>query len=289
MGPRRPTPSRSAASTRPPARVDARRETKRRIRLVHWNAEEAEERAARLLAAGYEVACRPPTSSFLREMRNDPPAAFVIDLSRIPSQGRDIALGLRLSNATRNVPIVFVGGEKEKVARVRKLLPDATYTTWPGIRGALRRAISHPAAEDLVVPRSAMEGYSGVPLAKKLGIGPGSVVSLLGAPKEFPQTLGPLPTGAKLWARVGGSPDLTIWFLKSRTDLEKRIDRMAAAIGKGRLWIAWPKKTSRIASDLTQADVRRIGLAVGLVDYKICAIDATWSGLLFVRRSVNRS
>jgi hypothetical protein len=77
---------------------------------------------------------------------------------------------------------------------------------------------------------------------------------------------------------------LTIWFTKSRKELKANIGKMAVTIGEGKLWIAWPKKGASLASDLTQQDVREAGLAVGLVDYKICTIDETWSGLLFTRR-----
>jgi hypothetical protein len=77
---------------------------------------------------------------------------------------------------------------------------------------------------------------------------------------------------------------MIIWFTRSRNTLERRIERMAARDDFGSLWIVWPKKASGMGADLSQQDVREIGLATGLDDYKICAIDATWSGLLFTRR-----
>jgi hypothetical protein len=206
----------------------------------------------------------------------------VIDLTRLPSQGRDVALGIRQHKPLRRVPLVFVEGDPEKVGRIKKLLPDAHYTSWHGIRGTLKRAIANP-PEDPVIPESNLAGYSGTPLPKKLGIKVGNVVALVDAPEGFEETLGTGPDGTVIRRQTRGKRDLTIWFTRSRKVLDRRIGKMAEIAGNN-LWIAWPKKTSRLASDLTQADVRRVGLAIGLVDYKVCAIDETWSGLKFTRR-----
>jgi hypothetical protein len=96
-----------------------------------------------------------------------------------------------------------------------------------------------------------------------------------------------LPDGATLLRRLSAA-DLIICFTKSRAELERRIGALATKVGDGGMWIAWPKQASGVATDLTQNDVRRIGLASGLVDYKICAIDTTWSGLKFARRKGER-
>jgi CheY-like chemotaxis protein len=255
---------------------------KRRVRLVHWNAREARERAATLRAAGYVVNHAEVTPETLRELRRNPPDAVVIDLGRIPSHGRDVALAIRGSKTTRRIPIVFVEGDAKKVAGVKKLLPDAEYTSWRRIRGSLKHAIAKPPAEP-AVPTSSLAGYSGTPLVKKLGIKPGGTVSLVGSPPDFDTALGALPDGVTLRRRLC-SADLIIWFTRSRAELDRRIGGIATKVGDGGLWIAWPKRASGVDTDLTQNDVRRVGLANGLVDYKICAIDATWSGLKFARR-----
>ncbi len=254
-----------------------------RIRLIHWNAVEAEERAARLRAAGYDVVCKAFGPDGLRELRQEPPAAVVIDLGRLPAQGRDVGLALRHAKATRHVPLVFVAGDPEKVARIKQHLPDSAYTTWNRIRSSLKRAIANPPA-DPVVPESVFAGYSGTPLPKKLGIKENSVVILAGAPQGFETTLGDLPAGVTFRRQARGRCHLLVWFTKSRKDLERRVKRMGALAGRGGLWIIWPKKASGIPTDLTQIVVRQIGLAAGLVDYKISAIDATWTGLRFTRR-----
>jgi hypothetical protein len=257
------------------------------VYLVHWNAAEAEQRAGKLRDAGYVVDCRPLTPAVLRRLREDPPAAFVIDLGRLPSQGRDLGVGLRSYKSTRNVPLVFVGGDPEKVRRVRELLPDAVYTSRGRIRSALGRAIARPPA-DPVVPKSPMAGYAGAPLVKKLGIKEHAVVLLIGAPQGFERTLGKLPDGVVLRSRAGARCDLALWFVKSQKELNRRIEKMVGLAENGGLWIVWPKKSSGVAGDLTQPVVRKIGLAASLVDYKVCSIDATWTGLRFTRKRRGR-
>jgi len=255
----------------------------RRIRLIHWHEPEAAERAARLRAAGYEVAGEAFDPASLRELRREPPAAVVIDLSRLPMQGRDVALAVRHYKTTRHLPVIFVEGDTEKTASIRRQVPDAVYTTWSRVRASLRQALAHPPAVS-VAPASLLAGYSGTPLPKKLGIKASSAVALIDAPPGFEKTLGELPAGATLRRQTGLRPDLTVWFVRSRRELERRIEAMAALADHGGLWIAWPKKTSSIAGDLSEAGVRRAGLGAGLVDFKVCAIDATWSGLRFSRR-----
>lgn len=257
-----------------------------RVRLIHWKAEEAEERIARLRAAGYEVDYGETNPDLLRDWRNNPPAAFVIDLSRMHSHGRDVAMTLRTHKNTRNIPLVFVEGEPEKVERLKTQLPDAVYTTWSRIRGSLKTAIAKPPANP-VVPESNLAGYSGTPLPKKLGIKPNSIVALVGAPKDFEQTLGELPEGVKLKKQAGKQCDLIIWFIRMRAELYDRIKGMGELIGDASgngLWIVWPKQASGVQTDLNQNVVRETGLASGLVDYKVCAIDSTWSGLKFAQR-----
>ncbi|MHC4224763.1 MAG: PleD family two-component system response regulator, partial [Planctomycetota bacterium] len=228
-----------------------------RVRLVHWHAEEAKERAAKLKTAGYAVDHRALDAAALRDLKSKPPAAVIIDLSRIPSHGRDLALALREQKSTRHIPLVFVESAPEKVERVRKLLPDAVYASWGRIRGAVKRAIANPPKEP-VIPRSRMDGYSGTPLPKKLGIKADAVVVLAGAPAEF--ELGRLPGGASVRRQSRGKRDLTLWFVTSRRELEPRIERMGAFAKNGGLWIVWPKKASGRQSDLTQAVVRKVGL-----------------------------
>jgi hypothetical protein len=261
-----------------------KRRSKPRVRLIHWKPEEGKAEIERLSAAGYDVDAAPIGAGFLRELRQKPPSAVVIDLSRLPAQGRDIGAAMRQSKSTRLIPIVFVGGDPQKVERFKKLLPDAVYTPWSRIRSSLKRAIGSPPTKPVVI-ESALAGYSGTPLPKKLGIKPEFTVALVGAPQNFEKTMsGDLPEGVKFRRQARGRCDLIIWFCKSQKELKTRVKALGELAGAGGLWIAWPKQASGVRTDLTQTAVRAAGLAVGLVDYKVAAIDATWSGLRFARR-----
>lgn len=256
----------------------------KRVRLIHWNGEQGSARAELLTGEGYRVEWEPrPGPDLFKRLTADPPDAVVIDLSRLPSGGRDLALEVRHRRSTRHIPLVFVEGEAEKVERVRGLLPDSVFTTWSEIGPALRQAIAKPPT-DPIVPESRMAGYVGVPLAKKLGIAGRSTVRLVDAPEGFAAELEDLPQGAVLRDGLRGRADLIVWFARSQTAMRRRMDQIAARAAESPVWIAWPKKSSGVASDLTQQFVRRKAEAAGLVDYKIIAIDSTWSGLLFTRR-----
>jgi hypothetical protein len=260
---------------------------KKTVRYVSWNVAEARQPAGVLRSAGYAVRAGPIKGpDELKGLKFHPPDALVIDLSRLPSQGRDIALSVRFSRATRHVPIVFVGGEPEKVTRVRAVLPDAVYADHARLRGAIRSAITHPPA-DPAVPESVFAGYSGKPLPEKLGVKRGMTVVIQNAPKGFLKHIEDFPPGIRI--RRSGPGELTIWFCRSMSDLNRNVaDRCRNAEG-GKLWIAWPKKGSPLASDIGEKQVRIAGLGQGWVDFKICAIDDVWSGLLFARRQAKRT
>ncbi|MGH7132834.1 MAG: DUF3052 domain-containing protein [Phycisphaerales bacterium] len=136
-----------------------------------------------------------------------------------------------------------------------------------------------------------MAGYSGTPLAQKLGIKPGSRVLVAGAPRGFEKTLEGLPPDAKLEtaAARGAKYDVMAVFVTTQKMLTRQLaammPRMQLACG---LWFAWPKKASGVATDVTEDAVRDAALAAGLVDNKVCAIDQTWSGLRVVIRVKDR-
>jgi CheY-like chemotaxis protein len=254
-----------------------------RLRLITWNDDRASKLRGELEAAGFAVDAGPFEASTLKTLADDRPDAVVIDLGRLPSQGRDVGVAVRTRAGTRNLPLVFLDGSAEKVDRTRQQLPDATYTVSGKLSKVVRNAIAHPPTRP-VVPASNLAGYSGTPLPKKLGIKGGSKVALIGPPAEFETTLGELPEAATILDEASPEADVTLWFLDSTATLEDGIEEMAAVAGGGRLWICWPKKASGITTDVTQDKVRSTGLAAGIVDFKICAIDATWSGLCFTKR-----
>ena len=132
-------------------------------------------------------------------------------------------------------------------------------------------------------------GYSGTPLPKKLGIREGSRVAVVSAPDGFDDVLGALPTGAEVRTSARGRLDVVVFFVTRRAELARRFPSFVRALEPaGGLWVAWPKKTSGVATDLAFEAVQEVGLDAGLVDNKVCAIDATWSGLRFVRRLADR-
>jgi hypothetical protein len=133
-------------------------------------------------------------------------------------------------------------------------------------------------------------GYSSTPLARKLGIKPGARLALLDAPDGFDSTLGRLPDDVTVSRRLGrGSRDVIVAFFSRRAMLERRLPALRDALDPaGGLWLAWPKRASGVPTDLTDNVVRDLGLASGLVDNKICAIDQVWSGLRLVYRLRDR-
>jgi len=254
-----------------------------RVLVVHWNAAEAAKRADRVREAGFdaEVYAGPGGAGF-RALGDNPPGAIVIDLGRIPSQGGAVGIAFRQRKATRLVPLVFIEGDPEKTAAVRAMLPDAVYTTWAKIGAALKRAMRE-APRQPVTP-GIFAGYSGTPLPRKLRIRENSAVALLHAPAGFEAKLAPLPSGVRL-RNPAGEADVILAFVKSVAALGRELPALARVMRQGRtLWIVWPKKTSALAGDIGELEVRKMGLAAGLVDYKVCAVDETWSGLAFAAR-----
>jgi hypothetical protein len=128
-------------------------------------------------------------------------------------------------------------------------------------------------------------GYSGTPLAAKLGIKAGHRLALEGASRGFEATLDPLPEGVVVRRRPGGVADVLVYFTMASAELAASIERLGAAIEvDGALWIAWPKRASKVPTDMTENIVREVALPLGLVDNKVAALDETWSGLRLVWR-----
>lgn len=128
-------------------------------------------------------------------------------------------------------------------------------------------------------------GYSATPLVRKLGFKEGTRAYYAGAPGDFAELLGDLPDGVRVLARPAAGLDLVVLFVRERRDLERRLPTLQAKLQPaGMVWVAWPKRASNVATDITEDVVRDVALARGLVDVKVCAIDETWSGLKLVIR-----
>lgn len=126
-------------------------------------------------------------------------------------------------------------------------------------------------------------------MAKKLGIKPGAVVAVVNEPEDFRALLDPLPDGVVFRSTLRGSLDLVLAFFTTRSKLKAKLPALSKAIyPDAGLWLAWPKKASGVETDITGNDIRELGLASGVVDIKVCAIDDTWSGHRFAHRLENR-
>jgi hypothetical protein len=252
------------------------------VQLIHFNGPEGRECRLRLASMGHQADFDEfDGNSLMKKLGATLPDAFVIDLSRLPSSGRQVGMALRTRKSTRHVPIIFVDGDPAKVKALKETLPDATYTTWTKLKTVLPRAIAKPVTSPVVPPSSL---YTGKPAVEKIGIKAGMHVALLGAPPGFTATLKPMPSQVKLSAKPDPAADLFIGVVRTLREVHAHFITLARVIDRQSLWIVWPKAGARIKSEVNGNIVRETGLASGWVDYKVCAVDETWSGLAFKRR-----
>lgn len=243
-------------------------------------------RVARLLelldTAGYKILAGSMTEDLRQQLLDQPPQAIIFDAKRAPATARDTGIFLRLQKSTRGIILVYLGGTAERVREIKQHLPDAVFTTEANLVKDLEWGLANPPA-DPIIPESVFAGYSGRPLPAKLGIKPGMQVQLIDAPPGLTDLLTPLPAAVEIGSK-GRSPDITLWFVTSRSGLSSHLPSVLKRCRDGKLWIVWPKKSSGFSTDLTQAVVREMGFDAGWVDFKICAVDATWSALCFTKR-----
>jgi hypothetical protein len=133
-------------------------------------------------------------------------------------------------------------------------------------------------------------GYSGTPLPKKLGISSDTSVVVIGQPDDYADLVSPLPAGAQIVTRLPKQPEFVHLFATKRAELAKHLERLRPTlVPNGTVWVSWPKKTSGVATDITEDVIRAVALPLGFVDVKVCAVDETWSGLKLVIRVELRS
>jgi hypothetical protein len=251
-----------------------------RVRLFHWKTEGAAPLIAQLEAAGFWVDYEEKISSF-RRIRESPTDIFAIDLSLRPSHGRELAIALRGHKATHHIPIVFVGGEAAKVKDVRRVLPDAAYSSSARLVSALRRA--KPLARPHVPPQM-MERYAGRPAAQKLGIAKDARVAVVDPPADYVRAIGKLPDGASFAEQDWSECTLTLWFMHDFPSLQAALPELRKTAARGRLWILWRKGQKGSRKELDGGIVRSAASEAGLVDYKICSVNDAWSGMAFAIR-----
>jgi hypothetical protein len=256
----------------------------RTVRLFHGRAGEAEPSIAALRAAGYRVIYHGgPQAPSVREIREAPPFAIVIDLSRLPSHGRNIGAWVRGSKSIRHIPLIFTGGEPAKVTAIRKEIPDAIYVSHARLIGALKRV---KPLKDPVVPKQMMQSDPRRTTAQKLGIREGMRVGLIDPPGDYTRAIGKLPESAILEEDPRAACPLILWFVHDPGEFAASLPARRALASKGPLWIVWRKGRE---DGLNGNFVREAALAVGLVDYKICSLDSVWSGMLFAVRKERRA
>jgi hypothetical protein len=256
----------------------------KKLRLICWNAELAKDHAKVLKAAGFAADSSPMQGSgIVSQMREFSPDAVVIDLDRLPSQGREMALMLRGSKSMRHMPIVFAGGQPEKVARIRAELPDAVYASWNAIGEAIALAITVPPRNPVrAIPPVRSNDSS---LVRKLGVGPKMQISIIGAPDGFEEILGDLPEGVSTSTRLSKQTKLVLYFVRTSDALNNALEHLAGQLPRGSAaWIIHPKLGPRAKRDFNQNDVRDRALPLGLVDYKVCSVSEEWSALKFAWR-----
>jgi CheY-like chemotaxis protein len=251
-----------------------------RVRVIHWKAAEAAPLIEACRGAGFDVEyLERDGGAVCRAIRANPPDAIVIDLSRLPSHGREVAIWLRGAKSTRDIPIIFVEGGPSKVAAIRELLPDAAYCDQGKVVTALKRS-ARP--RNAVVRSGIMERAREKSAAQKLGITAGAVVAVVEPPRNFPDLLGALPESVEFQEE---DAPITLWFVHERESLLVALRRMRTMAGRTKLWLLWRKAAKGITgSGLTQNSLREMTREVGLVDYKICSVDSRWSAMLFARK-----
>ena len=256
-----------------------------RVRVIHWNAAEAAPLIEGCRGAGFDVEyLEGDGGAICRAIRANPPDIVVIDLTRLPSHGKEVAVWLRGTKSTRDIPIVFVEGAPLKVAAVRELLPDAAFCEAGKVASAIKR---RSVPKNPVAPPGMMERAREKSAAQKLGVTAGSVVACIEPPRDFPELLGELPESVEF--REDADAPTTLWFVHDRESLLENLRRMRAMAPRTRLWLLWCKGGRKGANGssgagVTQNSVREMAREVGLVDYKICSVNERWSAMLFARK-----
>lgn len=271
----------------------------RTVKLLSWH-DDVAAKAKSLTRKDLKVDAAPlvRTSRVVGELAETNPAALVLDMDRLPSNCREIALMLRSSKSARHIPILLVGtlppdgleGLPEKHARLKAELPDIPYAAWPQAGKALADLLHRPQLAPSVVPPARVYTAS---LAQKLGIVSAPArpdktprkIAVLGAPDGFIESLGELPGSVSLVSKIAPETQLAVCFVRSLGETASMLDLLTYRLPDGAsAWIAYPKKGRGRIGEFTENDVRDLGLAAGWVDYKICSIDETWSGMKFAKR-----
>lgn len=261
------------------------------VKLISFQPEaEMAQKALTLWREGRVIDATPlqRLTSVVGEVAAIAPAAVVFDLDKLPSRARELSGMLRDSRAAGRIPQLFVGGEAAKIERLRGENPDAVFASWVDAPAALTSLLMVDRSAAKRTPQRAVRSaYTGTPLAEKLGIVTAKPtvrrVTLLGAPEHFRGLLGHVPDEVTFTKKLANDTALAVVFVRSLTELQAAFELLATRMPEGcSAWMVYPKRQHK--PGFHENDVRAAGLALGLVDYKICSIDQDWSGMKFARR-----
>ncbi len=240
------------------------------VQVVHWKPAEAE-------------CCPDPTGpAVTRLLRARLPDAIVIDLTRLPSHGRELGAWLREPKKTRHIPLVYVDGEADKVERIKSLLPDAVFTPRSRLLSALKSAL-RKGVQNAALPPLAIVRFRGRTAAQKIGIKPGMKVAVIDAVAGYEELPGALPDDIEFLKDPAKPLDVTLWFIHDFDGLMSALDRMRRLAPRTRMWMVWRKGARR---DITFHSIVAAGAEVGLALSKLCAVEAVWSAVWLVPRKV---
>lgn len=251
-----------------------------RVRLQHWKESEAQPLLRALRAAGHQVDYTHEPQSNVRYIRDTKPEVIVIDLSRSPAHGRELAVYLRGTKSTRHIPIIFVDGDPEKVQKIRDLIPDAEYTTLAKVAASVKRAITKPPTTPIIPPQM-MERTASRTTTQKMGIAPNSRVALIDPPSDYARVLGELPEGVSLEEDPQDVLPVTVWFVRDPDDYVRALPKKRNLAARSKFWIVWPKGQR---DGINGNFIREAALQLGLVDYKICSVNEVWTAMVFAMK-----
>lgn len=256
------------------------------IIYLHWHAGEAAAHVRPLKAAGHRVRTLASVDA-AADFITSSPDALVISLDRLPSHGQAVAAVFWEAKKRHQTPIVFVGGATDKVRAAQAKFKTAIFCH----RNQLTDVVGQISSGSLTIPvvatvrRPSTSDYSGKPLPQKLGLTEGQRVAFLHAPEDWDSIIGPMPANVLRYAKPVKDLDMVVLFVTEALVLAKEFpkltERMAA---KGMIWVAWPKKSAKVNTDVDENTIREVGLKKNWVDVKVCAISEIWSGLKFLRR-----
>jgi hypothetical protein len=253
------------------------------IKLLSWH-DDVKIKAASLKRRGLQIDAAPliKISSVVGELARLSPSVLVLDLDKVPSRSREVVIAIRTSKAARHIPILFAGGVPDKIDRLRTEFPDIKFAPWPEAQHAIAALLQNPPATPPKIPE---RDYSATSLSKKLGIREDMRIALLAAPDGFEEILGDLPPKTTLTPRITTVTNLALCFIRSLDDLAATLEILTLRLPRpASAWIIYPKRSGRHRADFNENHVRDQALTAGLVDYKVCSVDADWSALKFAHR-----